>query len=122
MAGKKEGVAMFIITKPNELKNKITSEMVIDELSKRLMKEINIASQNGCHKCTFYVCGVYGNTKTGEFPKKITSEVLHSPDYTYFRFDDYSDEVKKRFIEAGYRIKPTGYIGGVWQLSEDICW
>ena len=113
---------MFIITKPNELKNKITSEMVIDELSKKLMEEINTASQNGYHKCTFYVCGVYGNLKTGEFPQRITSEVLHSPDYKYFRFDDYSDEIKKRFTNAGYRIKPTGYIGGVWQLSEDIHW
>ena len=113
---------MFIITKPNELKSKITSEMVIDELSKRLMKEINTANQNGYHKRTFYVCGVYGNLKTGEFPQHITSEVLHSPDYKYFRFDDYSDEIKKLFTDAGYRVKPTGYIGGVWQLSEDIHW
>jgi hypothetical protein len=113
---------MFIITKPNELKNKITSEMVVDKMCEKLMQEINKANSNGNHKCTFYICGVYGNTKTGEFPKEITSEVLHNSDYTYFRFDDYSDMIKKRFIEAGYCIKPTGYIGGVWQLSEDIYW
>lgn len=34
-------------------------------------------------------------------------------DYEYFR----------ALYEAnGYRIVPTGYIGGVWQLTEDICW
>lgn len=113
---------MFIITTPKELKAKITSSMIVDRLCEKLMEEITEVNNKGGHKCTFYVCGIYGNNKTGDFPKKITSEVLHSPDYTYFRFDDYSDEVKKRFIEAGYRIKPTGYIGGVWQLTEDIYW
>lgn len=33
----------------------------------------------------------------------------------------YSD-VRNIFEKAGYTIKPTGYIGGVWQLTEDICW
>lgn len=32
------------------------------------------------------------------------------------------DEIRNKYEEAGYIIKPTGYIGGVWQLSEDICW
>lgn len=31
-------------------------------------------------------------------------------------------EVRKKFEDVGYTIKPTGYIGGVWQLTEDICW
>ena len=34
----------------------------------------------------------------------------------------YADDVKKLFIKTGYTFKPTGYVGGVWQLSEDICW
>jgi hypothetical protein len=34
----------------------------------------------------------------------------------------YQDEVKRMFIARGYTFKPTGYVGGVWQLSEDICW
>lgn len=113
---------MFIITKPNELKNKITSEMVVDKLCEKMMKKIEAAVEDGRHDCVFDVGGIYGNLKTGEFPQRITSEVLHSSDYKYFRFDDYSDEIKKRFTNAGYRVKPTGYIGGVWQLSEDIYW
>lgn len=31
-------------------------------------------------------------------------------------------EVRTIFERAGYKIKPTGYIGGVWQLTENICW
>ena len=113
---------MFIITKPNELKNKITSEMVVNKMCEKLMEKIFEASNDGRHECSFFISGVYGNLKTGEFPQNITSEILHNPDYKYFRFDDYSDEIKKRFTNAGYRIKPTGYIGGVWHLSEDIHW
>ena len=32
------------------------------------------------------------------------------------------DEVKAEFKKHGYIFKPTGYINGVWQDSEDICW
>ena len=113
---------MFVITKPYELNSKLTSKMVVDELCKRLMKKIEKANNQGIHQCCFHISGTYGNIKTGEFPKHISSEILHNPDYKYFRFDDYSDEIKKRFINAGYRIKPTGYIGGVWQQTEEICW
>jgi hypothetical protein len=34
----------------------------------------------------------------------------------------YEQEVKRMFLDQGYSFKPTGYCGGVWQLSEDICW
>lgn len=34
----------------------------------------------------------------------------------------YQQEVKQMFLNQGYSFKPTGYCGGVWQLSEDICW
>lgn len=38
---------------------------------------------------------------------------------TFMRFDD---EVKNEFKKHGYTFKPTGYIGGVWQRTEQICW
>lgn len=38
---------------------------------------------------------------------------VHDPDYR---------EVRMLYEKEGYHIKPTGYIGGVWQLTEDICW
>lgn len=46
---------------------------------------------------------------------------------TYFPCDkdrdkDIYDEVRAKYEAVGYIIKPTGYIGGVWQLTEDICW
>jgi len=34
----------------------------------------------------------------------------------------YEHEIKNMFLAAGYTFKPTGYVGGVWQLSQDICW
>lgn len=38
---------------------------------------------------------------------------------TFQRFDD---EIKAMFKKQGYTFKPTGYVGGVWQRTEDICW
>lgn len=35
---------------------------------------------------------------------------------------DVYDEIRSKYEKAGYKIKPTGYIAGVWQLTEDICW
>ena len=32
------------------------------------------------------------------------------------------DAVKDEFKKHGYTFKPTGFIGGVWQRSEQICW
>lgn len=32
------------------------------------------------------------------------------------------DEIKEEFRKKGYEFAPTGYCGGVWQDSEDICW
>lgn len=32
------------------------------------------------------------------------------------------DAVKAEFQKYGYTFKPTGYCGGVWQRSEQICW
>lgn len=34
----------------------------------------------------------------------------------------YEQEIKRMFLDKGYSFRPTGYCGGVWQLSEDICW
>lgn len=40
-------------------------------------------------------------------------------------FNPYSNQyeaVKNEFRKKGYYFTPTGYIGGVWQLTEDINW
>ena len=36
--------------------------------------------------------------------------------------DEYYFEVKKKFLDYGYKIVPTGYINGIWQRTEDIIW
>lgn len=35
---------------------------------------------------------------------------------------DVYDEIREKYEKAGYKIVPTGYSGGVWQKTEDICW
>lgn len=37
-------------------------------------------------------------------------------------FIRYDEEVKEEFKKKGYTFRPTGYIGGVWQRTEHICW
>ncbi len=32
------------------------------------------------------------------------------------------NKVRKTYEAEGYTITPTGYIGGVWQRTEDISW
>lgn len=35
---------------------------------------------------------------------------------------DYYDSIKALFQKHGYTFRPTGYVGGVWQTTENICW
>jgi hypothetical protein len=35
---------------------------------------------------------------------------------------EYYDAVKQAFAANGYTFTPTGYIGGVWQRTENINW
>ena len=37
-------------------------------------------------------------------------------------FIRYDEEVKEEFRKKGYTFRPTGYVGGVWQTTEHICW
>lgn len=32
------------------------------------------------------------------------------------------DAIKREFENKGYYFTPTGYVGGVWQLTENINW
>jgi hypothetical protein len=44
-------------------------------------------------------------------------------DHTVFSVkSDYEHEIKRMFLDKGYSFRPTGYCGGVWQASVDICW
>lgn len=55
----------------------------------------------------------------------IERAVKHGRTQTCFdinTFDPYYSEVRRAFEKVGYRIVPTGYIGGVWQRTEEIIW
>jgi hypothetical protein len=57
----------------------------------------------------------------------ISRAVKDGSHTAYFACDrdrdgDVYDEIRKRYEQAGYIIKPTGYIGGVYQRTEDIIW
>jgi hypothetical protein len=57
----------------------------------------------------------------------IRKAVKNGTNGCYFPCDkegdaDVYDEVRSKYERAGYKIKPTGYIGGVWQKTEDIYW
>lgn len=39
--------------------------------------------------------------------------------------DDMTDieyTAKREFLSRGFSFRPTGYMNGVWQLSQQICW
>lgn len=114
----------FEITSVHDLnqENKLTSEMIVDRFCELMMRQIQSANKDGYHKTCFYVCGIYANPKTGEIPERITLDQMHSEDFQYYRWDDYVSVIKSRFQRAGYTIKPTGYIGNVWQRTEHIHW
>ena len=103
---------------------KITREKIIDCFCDNLMAKIKRKAEEGRHITGFDASVWY---------YEPTNEIAAKPHYEYwvqedkwnarkYNFSDYKDEIKKRFVAAGYKIKPTGYIGGVWQDSEDIMW
>ena len=62
-----------------------------------------------------------------QIDERIERAVKNKETSCYFPCDkdghkDIYDEIRSKYEKAGYKIKPTGYIGGVWQLTEDICW
>ena len=54
--------------------------------------------------------------------KSAIARNYHSTCFVLDKYDSDYIEVRNIFENAGYVIKPTGYIGGVWQTTEEICW
>lgn len=76
----------------NEMRN--SKQKKIDELVEMVNDRIRYAVKYGRHEACFAI----------------------NKDDTYYH------DVRRMFEEQGYKIKPTGYIGGVWQETEDIYW
>lgn len=112
------------ITPANQIKCQNSRDEIVDTFCVNLMDKIQKAAEKGYHSCCFDATVYYENS-TGKlyysYQDKWRGQAEAYNSHKY-RFDDYQDEVKKRFQKAGYIVKPTGYIGGVWQLTEDICW
>lgn len=112
-----------MIIAANELnKNGVTREDIVDTFCENLMNKIREANASGERKICFYAT-VWTNKQTGEISPTYKEEWGKENISPYKHdFDDYSGEIKNKFTNAGYIIKPTGYVNGVWQRSEDICW
>ena len=106
----------------NQIKCENSREEIINAFCENLMRRIQDYASNGRHDCCFDAT-VYYHIPSGKVfgarNKDWKSDDWNSSKY---HFDDYASEIKAKFKQAGYIIKPTGYIGGVWQLTEDICW
>ena len=88
------------ITTKNEIYEKGFKQAV-----ESVVKAIERASEKGYRKTCFCPSAYWYTTEEG-----IRAFML------------FDDEVKEEFKKYGYKFKPTGYIGGVWQRTEDICW
>lgn len=99
-----------MIKDANEMKKQATQteayKIGYERAINSVMKRIEQASEKGYRSCGFSVpCYCY-KTEDSDLEKRL---------YFY-------DEVREEFSKHGYTFKPTGYIGGVWQNTEDICW
>lgn len=70
-----------------------------------VMRAIERASEKGYRNACFNPSVYWYQTETGLA--------------TYI---DFYCEVREEFKKHGYTFKPTGYVGGVWQRTEDIYW
>ena len=98
--------------------NPITKEDIVSMFCDNLMERIKKANAEGQRDICFTSASIY--LQDGKLVSRYTgNDREHAP---YYLFSDYADEVATRFRAAGYTIKPTGYIGGVWQRTQDIIW
>lgn len=105
----------------NQIKCGPSREDIVNAFCENLMNKIQKYAKEGRRSMCFDASAYYHIESEKVFG--TLNKSWNPNDWTFkYRFDDYADEVRKKFIQAGYIVKPTGYIGGVWQLTEDICW
>ena len=106
----------------NQIKCGPSREEIMNAFCENLMNRIQERANEGGRKICFDAT-VYYHKPSGKVFASHNKE-WEPGDWTSYeyRFDDYAREIKAKFQQAGYIIKPTGYIGGVWQLTEDLMW
>lgn len=103
-------------------KNGNTREEIVNVFCENLMDKIVEENKKGVRKICFDA-HVWYNEKTGEISSTFRKDWVDDGISPYkYLFVDYADDIRQKFLESGYTIKPTGYIGGVWQRTEDIMW
>jgi hypothetical protein len=106
----------------NQIKCENTREEIVNAFCENLMNRIQENASRGRHDCCFDA-SVYYHIPSGKVFGTHNKDWKRDDWDSYkYRFADYASEIKAKFKQAGYIIRPTGYIGGVWQLTEDICW
>ena len=113
-----------MIIPANQIKCVNSREEIVNAFCDSLMCKIQEYAKEGRHDCCFDAT-IYYEVSTGNLYPTYQKKWNGNPDQYECRkylFDDYASDIKQKFQCAGYTIKPTGYIGGVWQLTEDICW
>ena len=95
---------MIDIPRATEIREQTPSEG-FDQAVASVVRAIKEASAQGRRDCCFNPSAYWYTTEDGV--------------RTFIRYDE---EVKAEFMKKGYTFRPTGYIGGVWQRTEQICW
>ena len=106
----------------NQIKCENSREEIINAFCESLMCKIQTYAAQNKHSCCFDAIVYYHIPSHKVFGQRDAYWKNGEFDGCKYKFDDYASEIKAKFTQAGYIIKPTGYIGGDWQLSEDICW
>ena len=92
-----------------EARKLINKDVAIEECKRRTEESIIKAISKGVNKCCLSNTGCY-ITEDGKVGGCKDAYV------------DCKSEIKSWLNEYGYKIEPTGYVGGVYQDSEDIVW
>lgn len=116
------------ITNAREL-NKVTKEDIVEMFCEDLMNTIRQRNAKGGRETCFDNASAV-RVKNGEgdytyypaYKFYALGESRFKMEYIYVPFENYKDAVRAKFRSAGYTVKPTGYLGGVWQTTEDIVW
>ena len=106
----------------NQLVCEASREEIVNAFCENLMLKIQEKANEGKHDCCFRA-SVYYHKESGKICSQLPKGYKPNEwDCYKYSFCDYEDEVREKFRAAGYIVRPTGYIGGVWQRTEDICW
>jgi hypothetical protein len=93
----------------DEARTMMHKDAAIQECKKRTEEAIQRAVDASLNSCCLSTTSCY---------LKEDGTVGNSSD----RYVDCTDEIKRWLKSFGYKIKPTGYVGGILQNTEDIYW